>query len=190
MLSNPYLQSFQQNYLQSQNSDMIKMPSLSQNLVKPTLGLTQIENFKPIGKFIDSTGTQWVLSKSSFDSTKDVPDPKGVQILDYWNHEFPNVKQKLYVYVVEGTRLPRVDTEQPSRIMYQWFSQTFVPKFDPTMITEKEWLKANIYSAPIVDSRVSKLYAICHIAAPEPQASVSEDENGLLKVEELTDETA
>ena len=74
--------------------------------------------------------------------------------------------------------------------MYQWFSQTFVPKFDPTMITEKEWLKANIYSAPIVDSRVSKLYAICHIAAPEPQASVSEDENGLLKVEELTDETA
>ena len=182
MLSNPYLQSFQQNYLQPQNSDMIKMPSLSQNLVKPTLGLTQIENFRPIGKFTDSTGTQWVLSKSSFDSTKDVPDPKGVQILDYWNHEFPNVKQQMYVYVVEGPRLPRVDTEQPSRIMYQWFSQTPCPTFNPAMITQREWLKANVYAAPLTSARVSKLKAICHITdIPEPE----KEQDKLLKVDEL-----
>lgn len=188
MLNNPYMQ-YQPNYMQS-NAGLISAPTLAQNMVKPTLGLTQIENFKPVEKFIDSTGTTWQLSKSSFDSTKDVPDPKGMQILDYWNHEFVNVKQKLYVYVVEGTRMPRVETEQPSRIMYQWFSQVFIPKFDPTMITDKEWMKANVYSAPIVDSRISKLYAICHVVPQEVQNTVSEDENGFLKVEELTDEAS
>lgn len=150
---------------------------------RSTLNLTQIENFIPIKKFTDDTNIEWSLVKSSTDSTVDIPDPKSIQIIDYWNHEFPNLKTKIYVYVVEGIKQPRVETEKPAMILYQWFSTVFVPNFTVQMITDKEWLKANVYAAPIINSRVSKLKAICHIDTVIDSNQNNEDR--LLQVEEL-----
>ena len=154
--------------------------------IKNTLSLNQIEGFEAVKEFVDKTNTKWSLVKSSADSTIDIPDPKTLQIVDFWNHEFPNLKTKLYVYVVEGIRQPRVETEQPSRILYQWFSPVFVPTFTPQMISDKEWLKANVYAAPLVNGRVSKLNAICHIQNPiSSNDQQIQNTDKLLKVEEL-----
>ena len=164
---------------------LIPGSSLSPIAPRAVLGLTQVEGYEPVQSFADSSGVAWVLAKASSDSTRDVPDPKAVQITDYWNHEFPNIKQKVYVYVVEGIRVPRVETEQPSRILYQWFSPVFIPKFDPTMITEREWLKANVYVASMGDTRLSKLNAICKVKAQEKIQETKPEEESLLRVEEL-----
>ena len=148
---------------------------------KATLNLNQIEGFKPVEKFTDESNIEWILSKSSADPTKDIPDPKVIQFTDCWNHEFPGLKTKLYVYVVEGIKPPRVETEQPTRVLYQWFSQNPCPTFNPAMITQREWLKANVYAAPLTNARVSKLKAICHIT----EINEPEKEDKLLKVDEL-----
>lgn len=158
--------------------------------MKSTLGLNQIDGFKPVEKFIDNTNTEWSLAKASNDSTVDIPDPKAIQITDFWNHEFPKPLKnaKLYVYVVEGIRQPRVETEQPTRVLYQWFSTIGLRDFTPAMISEKEWLKANVYSAPVVNARVSKLIALCQVpSATAMQNGTQEDK--LIQVEELTNES-
>ena len=150
------------------------------------LNLTQIEGYKPVQAFTDENNTRWELIKSYFDGSRDVPDPKALKILEYWDHPFLGLKedQQLYVYVVEGIRPPRVETEQPCRLLYQWFSKLFVKDFNPSMISEREWLKANVYAAPVLDGRMSKLRAICRaegMAAPAQEAG----SDALLKVEGL-----
>ena len=165
------------------------IPSAYMSPIVPraVLGLTQVDGFDPVKDFTDSSGLQWTLFKSASDSTRDVPDPKSVQITDYWNHEVPNIQQKVYVYVVEGVRVPRVETEKPSRILYQWFSSIFIPRFDPTMITDREWMKANVYTSSLGDSRMSKLLAICKQREAVQQTKGAESaEEPLIKVEELT----
>ena len=165
---------------------LIPSASLSPIAPRAVLGLTQVEGWEPVQSFADSSGLQWVLSKASSDSTRDVPDPKSVQVTDFWNHEFPNIKQKVYVYVVEGIRIPRVETEKPSRILYQWFSSIFIPRFDPTMITDKEWMKANVYTTAMGDTRLSKLNAICKQKGAVQQVKEAEPvEEPLIKAEEL-----
>lgn len=148
-----------------------------------TLRLNQIEGFEPVKEFTDESNTPWKLVKAASNSTVDVPDPKQLQIVDYWNHEFPGLKNKLYCYVVEGIKQPRVETEQATRILYQWFSPVFVPTFTPQLITPREWLKANIYAAPILNIRLSKLNALCRTV--EATATHPEEEDKLLQVEEL-----
>ena len=166
-------------------STMLPNPLLSGSIdfQKAILGLNQIEGFKPVERFTDDSNVEWVLSKASSDSTKDIPDPKSIQFTDCWNHEFPGLKIKpYYVYVVEGIKLPRVETEQPTRILYQWFSDKPSPGFNPTMITPREWMKANVYAAPLTNARISKLKAICHITElAEPE----KEQDKLLKVDEL-----
>lgn len=182
MLNNPYAyESFLNN--PSQSSLISPISYQSNPYFTKTLGLSQIQGFVPIKDFTDANNTKWQLVKSSDDSTVDVPDPKSLQITDYWNHEFPNIKSKIYVYVVEGIRQPKVETEQPTKVMFQWFSTLWVPTFTPQMITEKEWLKANVYAANYIDTRTSKLNAICKISMPTD----SEDEDKLIKVDELNE---
>ena len=153
--------------------------------VLQTLNLTQIDKFDMVPAFKDSTNVEWTLVKKSSDSTVDIPDPKTMQILGFWNHAFPGIKDKIYIYVVEGIRQPRVETEKPTLIMYQWFSSVFVPNFTPSMITPNEWLKANVYAAPILDARISKLNALCKVV--EGQAKPVEDSvDQLLHVDELS----
>lgn len=56
--------------------------------------------------------------------------------------------------------------------------------FNPSMISEREWLKANVYAAPVLDGRMSKLRAICRaegMAAPTQEVG----SDALLKVEGL-----
>ena len=156
--------------------------------VRNSLGLNQIEGFTPVSKFVDDTNTEWTLAKASSDSTVDIPDPKALQITDFWNHEFPkSFKTKLYIYVVEGIRQPRVETEQPTRVLYQWFSTTRIMDFTPAMISEKEWLKANVYSAPVISARVSKLNALCQVSS-DTSATANGTEDKLIRVEELSNE--
>lgn len=158
--------------------------------MKNTLGLNQIDGFKPVEKFTDDTNTEWSLAKASNDSTVDIPDPKALQITDFWNHEFPKPLKnaKLYIYVVEGIRQPRVETEQPTRVLYQWFSTIGLRDFTPAMISEKEWLKANVYSAPVVNARVSKLIALCQVPSVSSMQNGTQEDK-LIQVEELTNES-
>ena len=83
-----------------------QIPNQTLPPITQSLCLNQIENYEPIKTFKDSSNTEWILTKASTDSTLDIPDPKGIQIISYWNHEFPNIRTKLYVYVVEGIRQP------------------------------------------------------------------------------------
>ena len=167
------------------NNAWIPNPMLPNTGGRGTLGLNQVENFVPVQSFVDESNTSWNLVKAASNSTIDIPDPKSIQITDYWNHDFPGLKSKLYVYVVEGIKQPRVETEQPTRVLYQWFSTVFVPTFTPMMITEREWLRANVYAAPVVNARVSKLNAICKLG-DSYGAVDGKSEDKLLKVEELT----
>ena len=58
---------------------------------------------------------------------------------------------------------PRIETEAPVRVLYQWFSTKNNPQFTPQIISANEWHRANVYTAPISDSRVSKLSALCGV---------------------------
>lgn len=141
----------------------------------PSLQLTQIQDFAPVERFKDNTNTEWTLAKAASNSTVGIPDPKTIQIVDYWNHKFPrkDLSTEIYIYVVEGIKPPAVETEQPTRVLYQWFSTVPVFNFTPQMITDKEWLKANVYSAPIVDSRMSKLLSLCKVQGDKIEAPKS-----------------
>lgn len=174
-------------FVPTSSTGLLPNPTSTFSAIQPqaTLNLNQIDGFIPTKEFTDDTNTKWQLVKSSFDSTVDIPDPKVIQVIDYWNHEFPKLKTKLYVYVVEGIKPPRVETELPTRVMYQWFSTVYVPTFTPQMITEKEWLKANVYAAPLVNGRVSKLKAICHLTDTNGIQNQKEEDK-LIKVEEFT----
>ena len=167
---------------------LIKAPFLQQPTPPlQTLMLNQLEGWEPVTDFTDSTGVHWQLAKAATDSTRDIPDPKTVQFVGAWNHEFPaKLSQKVYVYAVEAIRPPRVATEQPSMLLYQWFS-TVKMDFNPQMITDREWLKANVYAAPLVDSRMSKLLAICKVQAqpPQGQQGAPSEEDKPIRVEEI-----
>lgn len=167
---------------------LIKAPFLQQPTPPlQTLMLNQLEGWEPVQEFTDSANVHWVLAKAATDSTRDIPDPKTVQFMAAWNHEFPaKLSQKVYVYAVEAIRPPRVATEQPSMLLYQWFS-TVKMDFNPSMITDREWLKANVYAAPLVDSRMSKLLAICKVQAqpPQGQQAAPAEEDKPIRVEEI-----
>ena len=171
---------------------LIKAPFPQVVPAAPTLMLNQVEGWDPVREFTDSANVRWILTKAASDSTRDIPDPKTVQFVGCWNHVVPDekLKPKIYVYVVEALRPPRVGTEAPAMIMYQWFS-TIQMDFNPAMITDREWLKANVYAAPVIDSRVSKLMAICKMqSAPQTQEQAvaqQAEQDKPIKVEGLAD---
>ena len=130
-----------------------------------TIGLTQIAGYKVPASFVDSNNVKWELVKDAFNSALSVPDPQQIYITDYWCHSFPSneLKERVYVYVVEGIKRPQTDTELPVGILYSWFSKKEVLNFTPAMITNPEWMRANVYSSNITNARVSKLKALCGI---------------------------
>lgn len=149
-----------------------------------TLCLSQIDGFNPVSEFTDKANTKWHLVKSAFNSSIEIPNPKCLQITDFWNHIFPNIPEKVFVYAVEGIKQPSVETEKPVRIMYQWFSLKNVPNFSPNMITEHEWKRANVYASEIEDTRMSKLLAICKIdSSSVPIIEQDKTEIDLIKLE-------
>ena len=159
-------------------------------VVNPTLGLNQIENFEPVQEFTDTSNVKWQLVKAAGNATVEIPNPKAIQITDYWNHAFLGINSKIYVYVVEGIKQPRVETEKPTRVLYQWFSTVFVRQFSPQMITDREWMKANVYAAPMQDARLSKLYAICKFKADGAETVSPSGDDKLIQVEELNGRNA
>ena len=129
-----------------------------------TLNLNQVKGITPVKDFVDEMNVQWTLYKAATNSAVDIPSPKTVQFTDCWVHQYLGTDAKVYVYVAEGIRMPRVPTEQPSRVLYQWYSTIRVDTFNPAMITDAEWMKANVYTAPGSNARMSKLTAFC----PQP----------------------
>ena len=146
------------------------IPNLNANLInsitaaqKQPIGLTQFKDLNMPQSFTDDNGTKWKLAKSSKDSSVEIPDPAMVTLTRWWNHAHPLSNGKVYIYVVEGIKRPRIESENSVMVLYQWFSTANRSNFTPNDITAAEWYNANVYTANIIDSRISQLRALCGI---------------------------
>ena len=154
-------------------------PNVNDKKSVSSLGLRQLKDFEMLSSFQDSNGKVWKLVKSANDASVEIPDPQFVQITDCWNHEFPGTDNKVFIYVVEGIKRPRVDSEKPVCVLYQWFSTNQCATFNPSMISMPEWHRANVYTSGISDSRISKLKALCRYVenSDKAQPLVRNDQN-------------
>lgn len=153
-------------------NNLYATPNLTSGMInsqiqpKAPIGLTQFKDLNMPGQFTDSSGVCWKLAKSARDSSVEIPDPNLVSLTRWWNHVHPSSNGRVYIYVVEGIKKPRIETESPVMVLYQWFSTCNRPNFTPQDITTSEWYNANVYTSNITDSRVSILNALC---GAEPQ---------------------
>ena len=152
----------------NQNIATANIPNLNTNLInsitaaqKQPIGLTQFKDLNMPQSFTDDNGTKWKLAKSSKDSSVEIPDPAMVTLTRWWNHVHPLSNGKVYIYVVEGIKRPRIESENSVMVLYQWFSTVNRSNFTPNDITAAEWYNANVYTANIIDSRISQLRALC-----------------------------
>ena len=152
----------------NQNIANANIPNLNTNLInsitaaqKQPIGLTQFKDLNMPQSFTDDNGTKWKLAKSSKDSSVEIPDPAMVTLTRWWNHVHPLSNGKVYIYVVEGIKRPRIESENSVMVLYQWFSTANRSNFTPNDITTAEWYNANVYTANIIDSRISQLRALC-----------------------------
>lgn len=149
------------------NIQTANIPNLNTNLInsitaqKQPIGLTQFKDLNMPLSFTDDNGTKWKLAKSSKDSSVEIPDPAMVTLTRWWNHAHPLSNGKVYIYVVEGIKRPRIESENSVMVLYQWFSTANRSNFTPNDITAAEWYNANVYTANIIDSRISQLRALC-----------------------------
>lgn len=149
------------------NIQTANIPNLNTNLInsitaqKQPIGLTQFKDLNMPQAFTDDNGTKWKLAKSSKDSSVEIPDPAMVTLTRWWNHVHPMSNGKVYIYVVEGIKRPRIESENSVMVLYQWFSTANRSNFTPNDITAAEWYNANVYTANIIDSRISQLRALC-----------------------------
>lgn len=141
--------------MNSINSNLIN--NLYPNSMAPDLKLTQIDGWEPVPEFVDSDGQRWKLIKAASSGMGEIPDPQSVNIIDYWNHVHPGSNGKIFIYVVEGVRVPKTTRETACRVLYSWFSTVDNKGFTPHMIKPTEWLTANVYASTISDARVSKI---------------------------------
>ena len=154
--------------INNQNITTANIPNLNTNLInsitaaqKQPIGLTQFKDLNMPQSFTDDNGTKWKLAKSSKDSSVEIPDPAMVTLTRWWNHAHPLSNGKVYIYVVEGIKRPRIESENSVMVLYQWFSTANRSNFTPNDITAAEWYNANVYTANIIDSRISQLRALC-----------------------------
>ena len=154
----------------NQNIANANIPNLNTNLInsitaaqKQPIGLTQFKDLNMPQSFTDDNSTKWKLAKSSKDSSVEIPDPAMVTLTRWWNHVHPLSNGKVYIYVVEGIKRPRIESENSVMVLYQWFSTVNRSNFTPNDITAAEWYNANVYTANIIDSRISQLRALCGI---------------------------
>ena len=152
----------------NQNIANANIPNLNTNLInsitaaqKQPIGLTQFKDLNMPLSFTDDNGTKWKLAKSSKDSSVEIPDPAMVTLTRWWNHVHPLSNGKVFIYVVEGIKRPRIESENSVMVLYQWFSTVNRSNFTPNDITAAEWYNANVYTANIIDSRISQLRALC-----------------------------
>lgn len=151
----------------NQNIATANIPNLNANLInsitaqKQPIGLTQFKDLNMPQSFTDDNGTKWKLAKSSKDSSVEIPDPAMVTLTRWWNHVHPMSNGKVFIYVVEGIKRPRIESENSVMVLYQWFSTVNRSNFTPNDITAAEWYNANVYTANIIDSRISQLRALC-----------------------------
>lgn len=179
--------------MNSINSNLIN--NLYPNGLAPDLKLTQIDGWEPVPEFVDSDGQRWKLIKSASSGMGEIPDPQSVNIIDYWNHVHPGSNNKIFIYVVEGVRVPKTARETACRVLYSWFSTVDNKGFTPQMIKPNEWLTANVYASTISDARVSKLKSLCKISDGDKQPTPQETGTGfppptpLINMEMLQNDT-
>ena len=149
-------------------TDPLASNLIQSNQIQPRvpIGLTQFRDMTMPSNFTDSSGVVWHLAKSAKDSSVEIPNPQFVSVTRWWNHVHPSSNGRVYLYVVEGIKKPRIETETPVMVLYQWFSTCNRPNFTPQEITPSEWYNANVYTSNITDSRVSILNSLC---GAEPQ---------------------
>ena len=186
--NNPYYQT-NQNLNSLTSLTNITSPNTDITIPKPAvnLGLRQIQGFEMVDSFKDAYGKVWKLVKRSTDNSVEIPDPQYLQVTDYWCHEVPGTNAKIYCYVVEGIKHPRDDGSQKMIVLYQWFSTVFNKSFSPSMISQPEWHKANVYSTDLVDSKLSKLYALCK--TPQNEMTQPQQEQKPEHIEDIDLET-
>jgi hypothetical protein len=186
--NNPYYQT-NQNLNSLTSLTNITSPNTDITIPKPAvnLGLRQIQGFEMVDNFKDAYGKVWKLVKRSTDNSVEIPDPQYLQVTDYWCHEVPGTNAKIYCYVVEGIKHPRDDGSQKMIVLYQWFSTVFNKTFSPSMISQPEWHKANVYSTDLVDSKLSKLYALCK--TPQNEMTQPQQEQKPEHIEDIDLET-
>ena len=102
--------------INNQNITNANIPNLNTNLInsitaaqKQPIGLTQFKDLDMPQSFTDDNGTKWKLAKSSKDSSVEIPDPAMVTLTRWWNHVHPLSNGKVYIYVVEGIKRPRIE---------------------------------------------------------------------------------
>lgn len=178
--NNPY---YQTNPTLNVPSTDITIPKVTNN----SLGLRQIQDFEMVDSFRDSYGKTWKLVKRSTDNSVEIPDPQYLQVTDFWCHEMPGSNGKIYCYAVEGIKHPRDDGSQKMIVLYQWFSTTFNKSFTPQMISQSEWHKANVYSTDLVDSKLSKLYALCKAQQEQVQNDIPQNAEPQKQIEHIED---
>lgn len=97
----------------------------------------------------------------------------------------------MFIYVVEGVRVPKTNRETACNVLYAWFSTVDNKNFTPQMIKQSEWLTANVYASAITDSRVSKLKALCKVQNQQTQTTIPVEENNqptpLINMESIRD---
>lgn len=97
----------------------------------------------------------------------------------------------MFIYVVEGVRVPKTNRETACNVLYAWFSTVDNKNFTPQMIKQSEWLTANVYASAITDSRVSKLKALCKVQNQPAQTTIPVEENNqptpLINMESIRD---
>lgn len=178
--------------MNSINSNLIN--NLYPNGLAPDLKLTQIDGWEPVPEFVDSDGQRWKLIKSASSGMGEIPDPQSVNVIDYWNHVHPGSNGKIFIYVVEGVRVPKTTRETACRVLYSWFSTVDNKGFTPQMIKPTEWLTANVYASTITDARVSKLKLLCKVSdedkptAPQMQGTDTQP-TPLINMEMLQNDT-
>lgn len=179
--------------MNSINSNLIN--NLYPNGLAPDLKLTQIDGWEPVPEFVDSDGQRWKLIKAASSGMGEIPDPQSVNVIDYWNHVHPGSNGKIFIYVVEGVRVPKTARETACRVMYSWFSTVDNKGFTPQMIKPNEWLTANVYASTISDARVSKFKSLCKISDGDNQPTPQETGTGfppptpLINMEMLQNDT-
>lgn len=132
--------------------------------------LSQLKDKDPIKEIVDDLGIHFKLVKSAYDSSTSIPNPALVYFFDWWDKEYPGTNGQVYCYACMGIKRPVTDTEKPSLVIYTWYSTVGDKNFTPASITQQEWLRANVYAAPLPEWRMPIFNTLCGIKQTPEQS--------------------
>lgn len=115
-----------------------------------TLYLRQIKGFEP-PKQMRINESVWTLRKDARDSSVDIPNPQQIQWIGGDIVQCHNASSETYIYYAYGIKQPRANTyEKPVNVLFVWFNDKQVAQFNPSIISDSDWMRANVYTSPCV----------------------------------------